>query len=115
MEQNGGRLPPRTAPEPRPPIQPIVINDTRQFMKDNAFRPGWNMPTVSLEQAAEIDYQEMLGREARQKEAEKKKSQKMVKEWEEDEAELKKERDFDEFKDDNPKGSGNTGTKGYKY
>jgi len=75
MQQNNGQLPPPTKPVPdqRPPLKPIVITDTKQFIKDNAFKPGWNLPTVSIEQAAEIDYQDMLRREARQKETERKK------------------------------------------
>lgn len=32
-----------------------------------------------------------------------------------DEVKLKETRDFDDWKDDHPRGSGNTGTKGYKY
>jgi len=42
----------------------------------------------------------------------------LVKEYGDDEEEaeeLKKTRDFDDFKDEHPRGSGNTGTKGYKY
>jgi hypothetical protein len=119
MEQNGGKLPTPQPPEPRPPGQPpIVITDPRAVVKDNVFKPGWNLPTVSIEQAAEIDYQEMIQREARQKESERKKSEKLVKEFGDDEEEakeLQKTRDFDAFKDEHPRGSGNTGTKGYKY
>jgi len=119
MEQNGGKLPTPKQPEPRPPAQPpIVITDPRAIVRENVFKPGWNLPTVSIEQAAEIDYQEMIQREAREKEAERKKSEKLVKEYGDDEEEakeLKKTRDFDDFKDQNPRGSGNTGTKGYKY
>jgi len=119
-EQNNGQLPPppKPVPDQRPPAKPIVITDTKQFIKDNAFKPGWNLPTVSIEEAAEIDYQDMLRREVRQKESERKKSEKLVKEYgdDDDEAEeLKKTRDFDSYKDDHPRGSGNTGTKGYKY
>jgi len=115
--QNDGKLPQRPAPEPRPPLQPIVIRDTKQYIKDNAFRPGWNLPTVSLEEAADIDYQQMKQREARQREQEKRKLQKLIKEYgdSDDDEELMKNRDFDSFKDDHPRGSGNTGNKGYFY
>lgn len=47
--------------------------------------------------------------------------EKYVQEWgtedldKEDEEELMKTREFDAWKDDNPKGSGNTGARGYKY
>jgi len=119
MEKNGGVMPAVSRPaEPRPPRPPIIITDPRQIVRDNVFKPGWNLPTVSIEQAAEIDYQDMIERDTRQKEAERKKSQKLVKEYGDDEEEaeeLKKTRDFDDFKDQNPRGSGNTGTKGYKY
>jgi len=118
MESNGGKLPTLPPPEPRPPSQPLVITDPKKFIRDNAFKPGWNLPTVSVEEANYMDYQEMLQRETRQKESERKKSQKLIKEFgdDDDEAEeLQKTRDFDEYKDQNPRGSGNTGTKGYKY
>jgi len=118
IEKNGGQLPPPSpAPEPRPPTKPIVITDTKQFIKDNAFKPGFNLPTVSIEEAGEIDYQDMLRREERQKAAEAKKNQKLVREFgdDSDEEEVKKERDFDDYKDEHPRGSGNTGTKGYIY
>jgi len=45
----------------------------------------------------------------------------MVEEWgdndldKEDEAQVYKDREMDDWKDLNPKGSGNTGTLGYKY
>lgn len=118
MNQHGGKIPPPPEPEPREPLKPFVIEDPRQKIVERALLPGWNLPTVSIEEANYMDYQEMLEREARQKEAEHKKSQKLVKEFgdDDDEAEeLKKTRDFDDFKDQNPRGSGNTGTKGYKY
>lgn len=46
---------------------------------------------------------------------------KLVKEYgdgdnsEDDEIKLKETRDFDDWKDEHPRGSGNTGTKGYYY
>uniref|UniRef100_A0A6B2L9C4 TAP42-like family protein n=1 Tax=Arcella intermedia TaxID=1963864 RepID=A0A6B2L9C4_9EUKA len=118
MEQNGGKLPPPPKPEPKPIQKPIVITDTRQFIKDNVFKPGFNLPTVSVEQAAEMDYQEMIQREERQKTAQLRKKEKLVKEYGDDDEEmeqLKKDREFDDYKDEHPRGSGNTGTKGYKY
>jgi len=87
------------------------------LLRDNAFAPGWNLPTVSIEQANQIDYEEALKREARQDRTQTR--QNLVKEYDDDQGndqeEVYKQRDFDAFKDDNPRGSGNTGTKGYKY
>eukprot|EP01125_Pyxidicula_operculata_P020966 TRINITY_DN7893_c0_g2_i1.p1 TRINITY_DN7893_c0_g2~~TRINITY_DN7893_c0_g2_i1.p1 ORF type:complete len:372 (+),score=77.86 TRINITY_DN7893_c0_g2_i1:630-1745(+) len=118
MEKNDGELPKRTPPEPKPSGPPLVIRDAKQFIKDNTFRPGWNLPTVSVEEAGEMDMRYTIEQDKKQKEKEKQK--KTVKEFgdpdsDDDNEKVRKDRDWDNWKDDNPYGSGNTGTKGYKY
>jgi len=115
--QEKGFLPPPPEPTRHPPMEPIVIQDRRRVEVENAFRPGWNLPTVSIEQANLIDYEEALTREQRQDRNQAR--DKLVKEYGDDQGndveDIYKQREFDAFKDDHPRGSGNTGTKGYKY
>lgn len=116
MISNGGTLPTPAPQEPREPFKPIVFEDPRKKIADTAFRPGWNLPTVSIEQAGEIDYHISLEQQKKSKAREAK--EKLVKEFgdsDDDEAELQKKREWDEWKDDHKKGEGNTGTKGYHY
>ena len=44
--------------------------DPRHKIAQEAFRPGWNLPTVSIEEAGLIDYQIALEQQKRHKEAE---------------------------------------------
>ena len=88
----------------------MITADKIREIKERAFMPGWIQPTVTIEEAAEADLREAQMREKRQKEA------KLVKEFGDDSSEeTKKQREWDDFRDENPKGSGNTGTKGYFY
>jgi immunoglobulin-binding protein 1 len=116
MINNGGKLPEPAPQEPREPFKPIIIEDPRKKIVDGAFLPGWNLPTVSIEQAGEIDYKIALEQQRKAKAREAK--EKLVKEFgdsDDDEEELKKQRDWDAWKDDHKRGEGNTGTKGYFY
>jgi len=118
MISNGGTMPTPepVKQEPRVPFKPIIIEDPRKKIIDGAFLPGWNLPTVSIEQAGEIDHKIALEQQKKAKVREAK--EKLVKEFgdsDDDEAELKKNRDWDDWKDDHKKGEGNTGTKGYYY
>jgi immunoglobulin-binding protein 1 len=116
MISNGGTMPQPAPLEPREPFKPIVIEDPRKKIIEGAFKPGWNLPTVSIEQAGEIDYHISLEQQKKSKAREAK--EKLVKEFgdsDDDEVELQKKRDWDDWKDDHKKGEGNTGTKGYHY
>jgi len=118
MLQEKGYIPPPEKPEsPAKPVKPVVIEERGRNIAQTAFLPGWNQPTVSIEQANQADYEEAVSREARQKRTQNK--QDIVVEYNDDQGEdtenIYKQREFDAFKDDNPRGSGNTGTKGYKY
>eukprot|EP01126_Amoeba_proteus_P031639 TRINITY_DN309_c0_g1_i13.p1 TRINITY_DN309_c0_g1~~TRINITY_DN309_c0_g1_i13.p1 ORF type:complete len:144 (+),score=49.27 TRINITY_DN309_c0_g1_i13:775-1206(+) len=114
MSENGGNIPKPTEPERRP-FTPIILTDPRKEIAQKAFLPGWNLPTVSIEQAGLIDLQIAQEQQRRHNEMEKK--NKLVKEYgdDEDETKLKEKREMDDWKDDHPRGSGNTGTKGYRY
>ena len=90
----------------------------RQEIKSNVFRPGWNQPTMTLEELAEKEVQQALEREARQKDAEAarknapRRYDQLARDGMEDNADLVDasaalDRQWDDFKDENPRGSGN--------
>eukprot|EP00553_Chaetoceros_curvisetus_P003935 CAMPEP_0204619802 /NCGR_PEP_ID=MMETSP0717-20131115/6049_1 /ASSEMBLY_ACC=CAM_ASM_000666 /TAXON_ID=230516 /ORGANISM="Chaetoceros curvisetus" /LENGTH=316 /DNA_ID=CAMNT_0051633865 /DNA_START=1 /DNA_END=951 /DNA_ORIENTATION=- len=90
----------------------------RQEVQSNVFRPSWNQPTMTLEELAEKEVRDAMEREAKQKEAEKnskntaRRYEYLVRDGLEDNADLvdlsaKKDREWDDFKDENPRGSGN--------
>ena len=90
----------------------------RDEIRSKVFQPGWSQPTMSLEDLGEREYREAMEREERQKQAEAgrihqpKRYEELLKDGMEDNAELveasaKLDRDWDEWKDQNPRGSGN--------
>lgn len=90
----------------------------RDEIRSKVFQPGWSQPTVSLEEFGEREYHQAIEREERQKKAEQKRIyepkryEELVKDGMEDNAELveasaKLDRDWDDWKDQNPRGSGN--------
>ena len=92
----------------------------REDMSRGVFRPGWNLPTMSLEELGEIEYKEAMERGAATKASEAEalrnpKAERMeylVKKGLEDDAGLvdkaaKLDQDWDDWKDANPKGQGN--------
>lgn len=90
----------------------------REEIKSAVFRPGWNQPTMTLQQYGDKEVAEAREREARQKQAETDNLQKprryeqLAKDGMEDNADLvdassKLDREWDEWKEANPKGSGN--------
>jgi len=90
----------------------------RQEIRSGIFRPSWNQPTMSLEELGEKEVREAIEREARQKESElnakntARRYEFLVKDGLEDNADLvdqsaKLDRDWDDWKDENPRGSGN--------
>jgi immunoglobulin-binding protein 1 len=92
------------------PLQPFTLTDKRNQLRDGVFRPGHNLPTMSIDEyleeerrrggiidggggnvpAPEIDEDNMALADA----------------------ETMKAREWDEFKEANPKGSGNTLNRG---
>lgn len=90
----------------------------RDEIRSKVFQPGWSQPTMSLEELGEREYQQAIEREARQKQAEAervfqpKRYEELVRDGMDDndelvEASAKLDRDWDDWKDQNPRGSGN--------
>ena len=90
----------------------------REEIQSKVFRPSWNQPTMTLEQLGEIEYKQAMEREERQKQAEAervnepKRYNDLLRDGQEDEhnlvdASAKLDRDWDDWKDENPRGSGN--------
>ncbi|KAG7364033.1 TAP42-like family protein [Nitzschia inconspicua] len=90
----------------------------RDEIRSKVFRPGWSQPTMTLEELGEREYQQAMEREERQKQAEANKKNEprryedLVRDGMEDNAELveasaKLDREWDDWKDANPRGSGN--------
>jgi hypothetical protein len=73
-------------------------------------RPGHILPTLTVEQQGDIEVRQMREREAKQKAAEaaQKAAAAEAGSDDEDEAELAKQRAWDDFADDNPRGWGNS-------
>lgn len=90
----------------------------RQELQSSVFKPSWNQPTMTLEELAQKEVKDAIEREARQKlsEAEQKNAPRryeyLVRDGLEDDATLvdasaKLDRVWDEWKEQNPRGSGN--------
>mmetsp|Transcript_16702 Transcript_16702/g.38562 ORF Transcript_16702/g.38562 Transcript_16702/m.38562 type:complete len:151 (+) Transcript_16702:1-453(+) len=90
----------------------------RDEIQSKVFQPGWSQPTMSLEELGEREYQQAMEREERQRQAaaermyQPKRYKDLVKDGMEDNAELvdasaKLDRNWDDWKDQNPRGSGN--------
>ncbi len=112
-----GRGPMLTRIERDPRTQQLHVFQREEVQK-GVFRPGWNLPTMTLEELGDIEYAEAVAREAAQKEAEKdrklqpRRMEYLVKDGLEDDAELVDksaalDRAWDNWKDENPKGIGN--------
>lgn len=119
-----------SAEPPRPPSSGLQVTRVtqdattgqlhmkREEIRSNVLRAGWNQPTMSLEELAQREVAAARQREADQKvsEAERAKAPRrydqLVKDGQEDDADLVDasaalDRDWDNFKDANPRGSGN--------
>ena len=87
------------------------INDRdRDRIARDVFRPSHILPTITVEEAGEMEYRELMERTARQAANAKAAAEEEAKltEDEREARELARTRAFDEFKDDNPWGSGNS-------
>ena len=125
---NGERDDTRKRPDPQsmPPLQLTHITKDAsgkiQIRRDTArsevFRRGWNQPTMTIEELAEREVADALTREERQKQAEAQQQEaprryeQLVKDGLEDRADLVDasadlDRKWDDWKDENPRGSGN--------
>ena len=90
----------------------------RQNIKEGIFKPSWNLPTMSLDELADRERSEAIQRSEQQKLAEAeaiykpKRYDQLVKDGMEDNEELveasaKLDREWDDWKEENPRGSGN--------
>jgi hypothetical protein len=90
----------------------------KEEIRSQVFRPGWNQPTMSLEEYADRERAQAMEREQRQNESEAQQAQgprrydQLVKDGMEDnleavEASAAVDRAWDDWKDENPRGSGN--------
>jgi immunoglobulin-binding protein 1 len=96
-------------------LKPIM---QRQEIANQVFRPGWNQPTMTLEELGERERADAIQRAEAQKvaEAESKFKPRRYEQLEKDgmedneklvEASAKLDRDWDDWKEENPRGSGN--------
>lgn len=94
------------------------LNIKKEEIRSKVFRPGWNQPTMTLQELGELERKQAIEREERQRiaEAEQKKAPRrydqLVKDGLEDNADLvdasaELDRKWDDFKDENPRGCGN--------
>ncbi|KAI8056650.1 TAP42-like protein [Syncephalis plumigaleata] len=93
------------------PLRPFVITSQREQMLQGVFRPGWRLPTMSIDEYLEQEQQRGNIIEGGGAESAKKKE---INEDNEEEVDAKtyKDREWDDFKDDNPRGWGNRKGKG---
>ncbi|CAO3587415.1 unnamed protein product [Absidia cylindrospora] len=113
LDANNRRPPIRGGPlltkEGRP-LQPFIITNKRQQLKDQVFQPGHNLPTMTIDEylQQEMDMGNIIkggGEEPEKKEIE-------DNDYEALDAATMKQRDWDEFVEANPRGWGNRGNKG---
>jgi len=118
---------PRPTPPPPPPVRPPVITHIpagasftshREAASHQVLQPFWNQPTMTLTELADREVTAARQREASQTQAEAHRLQQprrydqLVKDEMEDDKDLVDasaplDREWDDFKEENPKGSGN--------
>ncbi|KKA21485.1 TOR signaling pathway regulator (TapA) [Rasamsonia emersonii CBS 393.64] len=104
----GGKLGPLLSKDGKP-LQPFTLTDRRTQLREGVFRPGHNLPTMTIE--------EYLEEERKRGGIIQGGNQNEVREIDEDDMEkadeeTMKARAWDEFKEENPRGSGNTLNRG---
>ncbi len=104
----GGYVPP--GPKPGAAAIGAAPVDRRAAAALGVFRPSHTLPTMTVEQHGEIEYRELVERTRREAETKARRAAEdaALTEEERDARELAKARAWDEFKDDNPFGHGNS-------
>ena len=104
----GGYVPPGRKPGAAP--VGAAPTDRRAAAALGVFRPSHTLPTMTVEQHGEIEYRELVERTRREAETKARRAAEdaALTEEERDARELAKARAWDEFKDDNPFGHGNS-------
>lgn len=103
----GGRGGPLLSPKGKP-LQPFTLTDRRTELQRGVFRPGHNLPTMSIDEYLEEERRRggiIEGGEQPQKEIDED-------DMDRTDQETMKARAWDEFKEANPRGSGNTLNRG---
>ncbi|KAJ2307423.1 Type 2A phosphatase-associated protein 42 [Coemansia sp. RSA 2706] len=90
------------------PMQPFVLTNKRQQIKDNVFRPGWALPTMSVDEYLEQERERGNIISGGGKEPDPK-PEIDDNDYEALDAEVMKQREWDDFTDNNPRGAGNRG------
>ncbi|KAJ2782662.1 Type 2A phosphatase-associated protein 42 [Coemansia javaensis] len=90
------------------PMQPFVLTNDRQRIKDGVFRPDWALPTMTVDEYLEQERQRGNIISGGGKEPDPRPE---ISDNDHDalDAEVDKQREWDDFKDDNPRGWGNRG------
>eukprot|EP00873_Tetraselmis_striata_P025439 jgi/Tetstr1/445703/TSEL_003502.t1 len=113
-------LPPGERAVPRPPAPPELVAELRKVAgslgaqeRDRAraavFRPGHSLPTMSLRELGEMEAADAMRRQASEAEAEAAAAaQAAVCEEGECEEEVRRQRAWDDWADENPRGAGNS-------
>ncbi|KAJ2163163.1 Type 2A phosphatase-associated protein 42 [Coemansia sp. RSA 552] len=105
--QNGGQRRP-IFNERGQPMQPFVLTNNRQQIKKDVFRPGWALPTMSVDEYLRLEEERGNILSGGGKEPEPKQAPD-DNDHEAQDAETMKQREWDAFTDDNPRGWGNRG------
>ncbi|EGC32435.1 hypothetical protein DICPUDRAFT_155594 [Dictyostelium purpureum] len=107
-EQNGGVVPPPKMPAKSNIGNFQILPDGRRVMLDRVFRPSHILPTLTPEQAAEIEMHNggmVKGKGGKESEAPEKTDEQLDDEADDDDK-LREKRRFDDYKDDNVRGHG---------
>ncbi|KAJ2262225.1 Type 2A phosphatase-associated protein 42 [Coemansia sp. RSA 376] len=90
------------------PTQPFVLTNNRQAIKDSVFRPGWALPTMTIDEYLKQEEERggIISGGGKEPDA---KPEINDNDHEALDAETMKKREWDEFTDNNPKGAGNRG------
>ncbi|KAL4859751.1 PP2A regulatory subunit TAP46 [Chlorella vulgaris] len=86
------------------------VGGKRGVLAGEVFRPSHVLPTMSIEQFGEVEYRRMLEQQQREAATKERQERRQAERGADDieEEELYRQRAMDEFKDDNPRGWGNS-------
>ncbi|KAJ1851063.1 Type 2A phosphatase-associated protein 42 [Coemansia sp. RSA 486] len=90
------------------PMRPFVLTSDRQRIKDSVFRPDWALPTMSVDEYLKQEEERGNIISGGGKEPDEKPDID-DNDYEALDADTMKKREWDDFKDDNPRGAGNRG------
>jgi len=82
----------------------ILLPNKREDLKGKVLKPGWTLPTMTVEEWAEKELEKMQIIDSNKPKPPPKKT---PEELEDDDTELKKTRDWDDYRDAHKKGDGN--------